>query len=104
METITCSVTLHNAVYPPREPQVGDFVVLKNGFFGPVIRKSGDGFEIAPINEIPDDSYPASVEDVVWVAPNYIRVKVEFLEKDFPPESSYSLKELDQITNDDEEL
>jgi hypothetical protein len=101
-QKIVCSVPLYQATYPLRELQIGDFVVLANGFFGPVTAKEGDQIEIAPINEIPDDGYPAKREDIIWIAPDTMRVKVEFLPYHEPQQREYSIEELVELLVHDE--
>jgi hypothetical protein len=76
---IVCSVPLYRSEYPIREPQIGDFVVLANGFFGPVVTRDGQRLAIAPLNEIPDDEYPATLDDVIWIAPEYVKVSIRFV-------------------------
>jgi hypothetical protein len=68
--------------------EVGTFVVLKNGLFGPVVSLVDPAdraeapqaydydFDILPLNELPDDEYPAKFEDVVWMTPSQVKVTV----------------------------
>jgi hypothetical protein len=94
-----------------RTVSVGTFVVMKNGFFGPVIRVVTDDdrqqptitfdFEFVPLNEVAEDELPGKIEDIAWMTPDYVKVAVTLDKKSEAKIHTYSVEEAEEMTKDD---